>query len=195
MKHQKLSKRMLTVILALACWQLAQAFWIPAKAAVAQVLLEHAWRQTQQHGDNNRPWPWADTWPVARLIAPDLGIGRIVLAGDSGATLAFGPGLSFAGAKPGEPGSVMISGHRDTHFSFLRQLAPGDRIVLQTRVTEIGYIVHDTQIVDSRTYHPYPDRSDGLLLVTCYPFDAVRPGGPLRYLVHAQAAAASRDRF
>jgi sortase A len=26
----------------------------------------------------------------------------------------------------------------------------------------------------------------GLLLVTCYPFDAINPGGPLRYVVAAQ---------
>ena len=26
-----------------------------------------------------------------------------------------------------------------------------------------------------------------LTLVTCFPFDTVRPGGPLRYVVHARA--------
>ncbi len=176
------------VFLAAACWQLTQAAWIPAKAAVAQVLLEHAWQQTRQDGSNIRPWPWADTWPVAKLIAPDLGIDRIVLAGDSGSVLAFGPGLSLAGAKPGGSGTVMISGHRDTHFRFLRQLAPGDRIVLQSRAAEVEYIVRDTQVVDSHNYHPIPDHAGELLLVTCYPFDAVQAGGPLRYLVYAQAA-------
>jgi sortase A len=195
MKHGNATKLIVAAILAVACWQLAQAAWIPAKAVVAQLLLERAWRQTQQHDDNTRPWPWADTWPVARLIVPQISVDRIVLAGDSGATLAFGPGLSFAGAKPGEPGTVMISGHRDTHFRFLRQLAQGDRIVLQTRTGEIEYAVRGTQIVDSRAYHPNPDASDGLVLVTCYPFDAVRPGGPLRYLVHADAVTESRNRF
>jgi hypothetical protein len=32
------------------------------------------------------------------------------------------------------------------------------------------------------------DQSAGLVLMTCYPFDAVRPGGPLRYAVTARAA-------
>ena len=31
------------------------------------------------------------------------------------------------------------------------------------------------------------DNTAGMVLLTCYPFDAVRPGGPLRYLVLADA--------
>lgn len=194
MKRGNIGRLVAVVLIAVACWQLAQALWIPAKAAVAQALLEHAWRQAQQNGGHTRPWPWADTWPVARLIAPAASVDRIVLAGDSGATLAFGPGLSFAGAKPGQSGTIVISGHRDTHFRFLRQLAQGDLIVLQTRYAEVDYVVRDTQVVDRENYHPVPDTAGGLLLVTCYPFDAVQAGGPLRYLVHADAVA-SRNRF
>lgn len=56
----------------------AQGLWIPAKAVLAQVLLQYAWTQTVDAGGPNgtdpaaihRPWPWADTWPVARLRAP-----------------------------------------------------------------------------------------------------------------------------
>lgn len=185
----------MVVVLAAGFWQLTQAGWIPAKAAVAQLLLERAWRQSQQHGGDIRPWPWADTWPVAKLTAPDLGIDRIVLAGDSGATLAFGPGLSFAGAQPDEPGTVMISGHRDTHFRFLHRLKPGDRLVLRTRAAKVEYRVRDSRVVDSRDYHPLADIAGRLLLVSCYPFDAVLPGGPLRYLVDAEAVSAERRRF
>ncbi len=39
-----------------------------------------------------KPWPWADTHPVARLIAPAQDADVLVLAGASGRTLAFGPG-------------------------------------------------------------------------------------------------------
>jgi hypothetical protein len=31
------------------------------------------------------------------------------------------------------------------------------------------------------------------VLVTCYPFDALRPGGPLRYVVAAEASAEARS--
>ena len=33
-----------------------------------------------------------------------------------------------------------------------------------------------------------PTRDAVLTLVTCYPFDAIKPGGPLRYVVVAEAA-------
>ncbi|MBT7487663.1 MAG: hypothetical protein HN673_14945, partial [Rhodospirillales bacterium] len=47
--------------------------WIPMKAALAQILLEKAWQETRQGNSKVRPnmpakpWPWADTWPVAKL--------------------------------------------------------------------------------------------------------------------------------
>ena len=41
-----------------------------AKAQLAQVLLQSAWDQTRAGGVPVRPWPWADTHPVARIIVP-----------------------------------------------------------------------------------------------------------------------------
>jgi sortase A len=42
-------------------------------------------------------------------------------------------------------------------------------------------------VVDSRTaVIRSEDRAAGLILMTCYPFDAVVPGGPLRYVVTAR---------
>ena len=52
----------------------AQAAWIPAKAALAQVLLERAFARTLTEGRSARPWPWADTEPVARLAPKDADI-------------------------------------------------------------------------------------------------------------------------
>jgi sortase A len=43
-------------------------------------------------------------------------------------------------------------------------------------------------VVDSRTaVIRNEDRAAGLILMTCYPFHAVVPGGPLRYVVTAHA--------
>lgn len=62
---------------------LGLTFWglyIPAKAWLAQQLLENAWANS--HATQAvKPWPWADTWPVARLGVPGLGISQIVLEG------------------------------------------------------------------------------------------------------------------
>lgn len=99
-------------VLATAAFFLLDAMWIPVKAELAQALLEDAWRRTLNGGKNAKPWPWADTSPVAVLEAPRLGIRLIVLSGTSGRNLAFGPTL--LGAP--DQGDKVLSGHRDTHF-------------------------------------------------------------------------------
>jgi sortase A len=182
--HHKLTF-VLIILAAAALWQLGIAGWIHAKAIAAQILLERAWYQTLHNHQQNRPWPWADTWPVAELIIPGLDIEQIVLAGDSSATLAFGPGHSFASAMPDEHGTVMISGHRDTHFGFLQNLQKGQRIILKTRSGIHYYRVKTTNIVDSRSYKA-DIGNDELILVTCYPFNSTIVGGTERYLVYAQ---------
>jgi sortase A len=182
--HHKLTF-VLIILAAASLWQLGIAGWIHAKAIAAQVLLERAWYQTLNNQQQNRPWPWADTWPVAELIIPRLDIEQIVLAGDSGATLAFGPGHSFASAMPDQHGTVMISGHRDTHFHFLQHLDIGEKLILKTRTGIHYYTVSDTRVVDSRNFN-LDGSSDELLLVTCYPFNSAITGGAERYLVHAQ---------
>ncbi|MCG8380499.1 MAG: class GN sortase [Proteobacteria bacterium] len=166
---------------------MGNATYIHAKEVLAQFLLETAWSETLNGQKEVKPWPWADTWPVARLTAPDLGISRIVLAGASGSSLAFGPGHLFGSAYPGETGNVIISGHRDTHFSFLRRLTPGDKLQLQSINNIIAYRVKEIVIFDKTKVERIPVSEDNkLLLVTCYPFDAIQSGGPLRYVVFAE---------
>ena len=82
-----------------------QGLWIHAKAIVAQVLLERAFAQTLATGQDAKPWPWADTWPVARIEVPRLGKSAIVLHGSSGQALAFGPGQLERTPPAGEPGT------------------------------------------------------------------------------------------
>lgn len=197
-KHTGKLAVLITGILLSAClWQLATAGWIQGKAIIAQQLLNHSWNQTLfgstlQHkpGPNkhlpNKPWPWADTWPVAKLIVPQYDIDQIVLAGDSGNSLAFGPGYSFAGAEPNTTGTTMISAHRDTHFRFLKKIKLDDTIILQTADKTIHYRVDEIKIVDSKTFslQAASDRQT-LVLITCYPFEAITSGGSLRYLVFA----------
>jgi sortase A len=160
------------------------AGWIHAKAALAQQLLHAAWRDSDHGAKQMKPWPWADTHPVARLRAPAREIDQIVLAGDSGRTLAFGPGWAEASAAPGTRGTSVISGHRDTHFGFLRELRIGDMVLLEAATGTRRYQVEATRIADTR--HEglrLREGDDTLVLVTCFPFDAVASGGPLRYVV------------
>lgn len=184
--------------------QLAAGVWIHVKAGVAQVLLRSAWARTErdarvrterdarapaQRGDTlHRPWPWADIAPVARLVAPRLDVDLIVLDGFSAQALAFGPGL-----VRGENGTLVLSAHRDSHFAFLREVRAGERLVLEhAGEAPREYRVRATRVVDYRAAGAMlAGRPDALVLVTCWPFDALAPGGPLRLLVFAQASRAS----
>lgn len=172
-----------------AGWQIGQGMYIHAKAMLAQELLEHAWLKTRQGEEEVKPWPWADTWPVARLSVPRLQISLIVLAGDTGRTLAFGPGHNFGSASPGAHGNSLISGHRDTHFRFLQYLQPGDAIFVEPPQGQPKvYQVDTTAIVDARqAWIETAWSSSRLFLITCYPFDAIVPGGRQRYVVSAVA--------
>ncbi len=169
-------------------WQVGWAGWIHAKAALAQVLLERAWERTLAGERGVRPWPWADTYPVARLEVPALGRRQIVLAGASGRTLAFGPAHLDGTAPPAGRGHTVLSGHRDTHFSFLRDLQPGMVLNIQNSANGWqGYEVTGTGVIDARRARLAADSGrPALTLVTCYPFDTLVPGGPLRFLVHAR---------
>ncbi len=174
------------ILAAVGTWQLGAGTWIHVKAQLAQLLLARAWAQTLTGSIEVRPWPWADTWPVARLRIPSVGLDAIVLHGHSGRSLAFAPGLAPGSASPGQPGTTLISAHRDTHFSGLAGLHVGSEIELQTAAGHWRYRVAATEVLDTRTQQIVEDPlRDELVLATCYPFDALLPGGPLRYLVYA----------
>jgi sortase A len=164
-----------------------EGLWIYAKAKLAQMLLELSWR-SEQSGRRMRPWPWADTHPVAKLRIERDGSEIIVLAGASGRTMAFGPGHLDGTPGPGEPGNCVITAHRDTHFAALQYVQPGDRITVERRDgRSVRYLVKATRIVEKHdTSVLTQDGRTRLTLITCYPFDAVRPGTPLRYVVMAE---------
>ena len=170
----------------LSLWQLSTGVYIFAKAQAAQWLLADAWHQTRSGQQYVKPWSWADTWPVSRLIVPGQNLDMVVLEGSSGRTLAFGPGHVVNTPLPGEFGNTVIGGHRDTHFGFLQHLKPGDLLVLETPDNQqIHYRVSGHHIVDHRDTAPLNQDHNGLTLITCYPFDALVAGGPLRYVVEA----------
>ncbi|MGE0255785.1 MAG: class GN sortase [Alphaproteobacteria bacterium] len=166
-----------------------QGLWIPAKAALAQILLDRAFAASAAAaGAPVRAWDWADTWPVARLAVPRLGVDLVVLAGASGEALAFGPALLDGGAVPGEAGTSVVAGHRDTHFAFLGGLVPGDRIeVMRADGRVAAFVVRATRVAawDRPGIDAHADGS-WLVLTTCWPLDARLPG-PQRYLVVAEA--------
>jgi sortase A len=176
-------------LLAVVCFTAAvfsfDALWIPVKAELAQHLLERSWLRTLAGEPNAKPWPWADTRAIAILEVPRLGLREIVLEGSSGRNLAFGPTLVNTG-RLDQSSDRILSGHRDTHFSFLKELKTGDLLRLRTTTEIRDYRVSWQEAIDSRQQQLVIDDSvDRLTLLTCYPFDTTTAGGPLRWVVTA----------
>lgn len=162
-----------------------------AKAFLAQWLLEESWHKSQQLGGQYKPWPWADTWPMARISFPARNQQLIVLNGASGRNLAFAPAHLSASAKPGEPGVSVIGGHRDTHFAFLEQVRIGEGLDLELpNGTRQVFRISEIHIADIR-HSQIALEADRpvLVLVACYPFRTLETDSPLRYLVIAESVA------
>lgn len=180
-------KKLVIFLLLLAAVLIGDGCWIQIKAVLAQVLLKRAWQQTMILGKPVKAWPWADTWPVARLRVERLGVDAIVLEGDSGEVLAFGPGHLSASAQPTDEGNCVLAGHRDTHFTFLAAIRKGDIVSVQAQNgKELRYRIISTAV--ERYDHLFLEDSTTpwLTLITCYPFDSPVPGGPLRFIVFAR---------
>ena len=189
-KLRTATRTLLAVVLLAGLTAGGEGLWIYAKAKLAQLLLEISWRSALA-GEQLRPWPWADTRAIARLTIERDGATIIVLAGASGRTMAFGPGHLDGTALPGDSGNCVITAHRDTHFAPLRYVGPGDILTLQRPdgVT-VRYRVQSTRVVPKTdTSVLRQDARTRLTLITCYPFDAIRPGTPLRWVVVAQKVA------
>lgn len=164
----------------------AQALFIPVKAQVAQILMANAWSTTLATGAPTRPWSWADFTPVAKLTFPDQHRSVLALSDAAGESLAFGPTLMAASARPGARGVTVFAAHRDTHFSFLDQLKPGDPVTLTTRDGPLTYTVTGHEVVrwNASGIHPEDNGPSRLALVTCWPLDG-KFHGPMRYVVWA----------
>lgn len=184
----------------LALWWLGNAGYIHAKAWLGQALLERAWQKTQtmetQRAQMQRtrqaqtaikPWPWADTVPVARLSAPSAGEQTLILRGANGRTIAWGPGWREDSAAPGSiEGNSVIVAHRDTHFRFLKDLRIGEVLELENAQGKIfRYEIRRTRVVDADFALPLATDDARLTLVTCYPFDTLARDNRQRYLVEA----------
>ncbi len=195
---QRRARPMIVTAFIVAClgagvWQLSEGLYIHAKARFAQYLIADAWSKTLAGHRAVKPWPWADTWPVARIHAVGSGDTLYVLAGADGRTIAFGPGHMHGTPLPGHQGNSVIGGHRDTHFSFLRELKQGDALTVQREDGVLRHFrVSSLQVVDKfDTYVAANTGPTRITLITCWPFDALQPGGRERYVVSAVATSAS----
>jgi len=190
-----------------------QASWLPAKAWLSQQLIKHSWQQSisimaqqqmqekQQQirsQDNTnphslskpiaiKPWPWADTFPIAELVFQRIDKSIVVLNGGDPTTLAFSAGAVAPFNQPAAIKPFVVAGHRDSHFAFLEDIAIKDIISLvDARGKMQHYQVESIDIVDA-TIGQFPLVADerSLVLITCYPFKGITNSADERYVITA----------
>ena len=163
---------------------LAKGLWIPMKAQLAYGLMDRAYEQSIIEQTPAKPWPWADFAVFGKLsIEEDL---IHVLDRATGQSMAFGAGRH---EEYGPDGPLVISGHRDTHFSVLQAVQIGQELLFHTMDTTETYRVTDTRIYDLREGVLLPPAGNQMMLITCWPFDGIDPDTPKRYLVLAEKQA------
>ncbi|PID65628.1 MAG: class GN sortase [Gammaproteobacteria bacterium] len=183
MKKNK-TKLIIGALLLLSVGLFGNTIYIHSKAILAQYLIANAWQQTKddnQHSQTlkkpSKPWGWADTYPVAKLIVPKENLHYYVLAGATGSPLAFAPGLYAGTALPGiapntdDTPDTVIAGHHNTHFAFLQRIKIGDIIQLENHLDKtVSYRVSDIKTPDIRRQQlPAHFGGNSLTLVTCSP--------------------------
>lgn len=175
-------------VLCLGFWQFGFGSGVPARAWVAQELMQRDWQKTASANTAPAQREWADDRPVARLTAKGGEVELVVLAGGSKRNLALGPGHLGISALPGEKGNSIIAGHRDTHFRFLQYMSVGESIQVELPGGRKHlYQVTDIDVVDARIGSLVLDTDKPVLsLVTGYPFDGGSARGTMRYVVSAE---------
>jgi sortase A len=113
---------------------------------------------------------------LTRVSIPKIGLDAIVVEGVSRKQLSIGPGHIIQTAMPGETGNAVITGHRDTFFRHIYELAKGDEIVVRRNGQSFKYQVTGKKIVkpeDVSVLKPTEDAQ--LTLITCYPTYYIGP--------------------
>ena len=181
-------KKSLLFIAALGFGVSGYGAYIPAKAVFAQYLINNAWNESISSGKIQKPWGWADMHPVMKLSSIKHNKDLIVLSGDKGNSLAFAPGFNINSFAPNQGGTTIVSAHRDTHFRFLEDVEINDVFKVTDRENHSSsYLVSDIKIIDSTKQDilVHSDQEE-LKLITCYPFNAIVAGGPMRIIVTAR---------
>jgi len=123
--------------------------------------------------------------PLGRIEISSIGLAAMIAEGVDRRTLRRAVGHIPGTPLPGQPGNVVITGHRDTFFRGLRNIHKDDEITLTTLYGSHRYRVDFTEVVEPTANEVLNDSADAILtIVTCYPFYFVGPA-PKRFIVRA----------
>jgi len=177
--------RVLLVILAMAL--MVNALWIPIKGKLSQYLIRISWQHYEKTGDVIKPWPWADTHPIAMMSFPRLEESIVILNGGDETTLAFSAGAITPFNQPNTVMPFVVAGHRDSHFVFLANIELGDLISVKDKIGQNKqYRVVATTIVDAIQHAELALAHETLTLITCYPFNGLGSDSSQRFVITAQ---------
>lgn len=128
---------------------------------------------------------------IGELRLARIGLAVMVVEGASARILDRAVGHLAESALPGEPGNVVLVGHRDTFFRPLEHVRSGDAITVSTRDGDVDYLVEWTAVVPADAVHVLaPTGRDTLTLITCFPFSFIG-AAPDRFIVRARAVGDS----
>jgi len=176
------------------------ASWLPTKAWLSQALISYSWQeamtqQNQRQGNKTtntkvaiKPWPWADTFPIAELSFKRLNEDIVVLNGGDPTTLAFSAGAIAPFNQTNSAQPFVVAGHRDSHFAFLEDILMKDVISMTDQHGQSQlYQVEAIDIVDASSGQlPVLANDSSLILITCYPFNAIGNDANERYVITAK---------
>ncbi len=119
-----------------------------------------------------------------KIIVEKTGEEIPLLIGATEENLKDGANIYDNGVLPGENGTVIILGHRETTFGFLENIKENDKIEIETLDGTYTYKVNKTFITKPDDEKILENKKGkNLTLVTCYPFKYVGPA-PERFIVN-----------
>jgi sortase A len=114
--------------------------------------------------------------PALRIVIPSIEVDAIVVelaSMDDLESLSKGPGHIPGTAYPGQPGNVVLSGHRTTFgapFRRINELVPGDEIFLYTASGKYVYTVSEQVVVEPTDLSVLDQSGEPrLTLASCHP--------------------------
>jgi len=159
-----------------------------AKGAATRAFIFKAWEDTKETKEDTSPWGWADFHPVTNMKIPDIHLDCFVMDKISDEAMAYGSGHLSTSPLPGEPGNVVIAGHRDAEFRKLKDIEMGMVINLETKSDTFYYKVTEIDTAKgSDIFWMDKTKRDCVTLITCYPFDYVGKAEK-RFIVRGELA-------
>ena len=133
------------------------------------------------------PTPLVEGMTIGEIRVDRIGLKTVVTEGESDAILDLGAGHLADTPWLGQPGNVVLAGHRDTVFRPLEGIRVGDVIEVTGHSGAARYAVTSTKIVEPTDLSVLEASTDNTLtLITCFPFVYVGHA-PQRFIVRATA--------